>query len=154
MNNLYSWKIPSFAKDVDPTLAVEELKRIESVFGELTAKNILDASRKSTALFHKLFDWNDTTAAEKYRLTQARTILNNIEVHTVSDGKPLTIEVFECITLDNHKVYKNLDSMNVEDISFIKMRTTQEIKILRNKLLKYKELLEVANKLTEALNLI
>ena len=154
MEKVYSWKIPSFAKNIDPTLAVQELQRIEKNAGILTAQTILDASRKPTALFHKLFDWDDSTAAEKYRLTQARTILNNIEVRTTSNGEPREIDVFECISVNERKVYKSLDSMTTDDMIFIKKRTAQEIKILRDKLLNYKELLHVANKLTEALGLI
>ena len=80
MANKYEWRIGSFAKDIDPDLAVAELERIENVYGALTPENILEASKTEGAYLHKLFTWDDQKAANLYRLQQARQILNNIEI--------------------------------------------------------------------------
>ena len=40
--------------------------------GEITAPEVLDYARSKVSPIHKLFDWNDKTAAEKHRLEQAR----------------------------------------------------------------------------------
>ena len=38
--------------------------------GKTTAKDLVDASRPEEAPLHKLFEWNDSIAAEKYREEQ------------------------------------------------------------------------------------
>ena len=148
----YAWKIPSFAKNIDIDLAIEEMERIESLYGSLTPQNILDASRPKNALFHTLFQWDDTVAAEQYRLQQARTILNNIEVTVVSDGQPKQIAVYEVIKQPNTtQIYKSINSMDIDDIDFIKIRTLKELNILKDKLSIYKEFSKVTSSLNQAI---
>lgn len=48
--------------------------------GELTAKNLVEVSRPATAPLHKIFEWNDAEAAEKYRESQARNLIRHITV--------------------------------------------------------------------------
>lgn len=153
--NDYAWKIASLAKGINVQDAVKELDRIKSVYGSLTPENVLDASRLKTAVLHNLFNWDDAKAAEHYRLQQARTILNNIEVKVVSDGQPKKIAVYEVIRDNSTQEYKNIQSMTINDITFIKQRTKQELTILKDKLSVYKELSDVTTALSvaiEALN--
>lgn len=148
----YAWKIPGFAKNIDIDLAIQEMERIEALYGSLTPQNILDASRPQNALFHTLFQWDDTIAAEHYRLQQARTILNNIEVSVISNGQPKQISVYEVIKQPSIPgIYKSINSMNVNDIDFIKMRTLKELNILKDKLSVYKEFSKVASTLNQAI---
>ena len=41
-------------------------------------------------MLHGLFQWDDTAAAEAYRLTQAREIIGNIAVVRILDREPRT----------------------------------------------------------------
>jgi hypothetical protein len=153
--NDYSWKLASLAKGINVQDAVTELNRIKSIYGSLTPENVLDASRVETAVLHKLFNWDDAKAAEHYRLQQARTILNNIEVKVISNGQPKQIAVYEIIRDKSTQEYKSIQSMTTTDISFIKKRTKQELTILKDKLSIYKELSDVTTALSvaiEALN--
>jgi hypothetical protein len=146
----YAWKIPGFAKNIDIDLAIQEMERIEALYGSLTPQNILDASRPQNALFNSLFQWDDTIAAEHYRLQQARTILNNIEVSVIADGQPKNISVYEVIKQPSiPAIYKSINSMDLNDIDFIKTRTLKELTILKDKLSVYKEF----SKLTSTLNI-
>lgn len=148
----YAWKIPSFAKNIDIDLAIQEMERIETLYGSLTPQNILDASRPKNALFHTLFQWDDTQAAEQYRLQQARTILNNIEVTVISDGQPKQLAVYEVIKQPSStQVYKSINTMSVNDIDFIRMRTIKELNILKDKLSIYKEFSKVTSSLNQAI---
>lgn len=148
----YAWKIPSFAKNIDIDLAIQEMERIESLYGSLTPQNILDASRPKNSLFHTLFQWDDTLAAENYRLQQARTILNNIEVTVVSDGQPKQISVYEVIKdTSAAPVYKSINTMSATDVVFIKQRTLKELNILKDKLSIYKEFSSVMSGLNQAI---
>ena len=151
----YAWKIASLAKGIPVEDAVKELDRIKSIYGSLTPENVLDASRLKTAVLHDLFNWDDAKAAEHYRLQQARTILNNIEVKVISDGQPKQIAVYEVIRDNSIQEYKSIQTMTISDITFIKQRTKQELTILKDKLSVYKELSDVTTALSvaiEALN--
>ena len=136
----YAWKLTGLAKGIKIDDAVKELQRVESLYGSLTPENVLNASRDESALFHKLFEWDDSTAAEHYRLQQARTILNNIEVKIVSSGEEKTIAVYEVVKTSGTAQYKSIDTMTPDDINYVKDRTKKELTILKDKLSVYKEL--------------
>jgi len=133
----YEWKLKSLAKGIDPDTAIKEIERIENVYGALNAENILEASRSKKSVLHALFQWDDGVAATMYRLQQARTILNNIEVRIISNGQERNISVFEVVNLGEDRCYKSIQTMDSNDIEFIKARTKREIVYLRNKLTAY-----------------
>lgn len=64
----------------------EVLDSIRERGEEATAKSFLDASRDESSPTHEMFEWNNSIAAEKYRLSQAATIICHLE---------LTIEEYE-----------------------------------------------------------
>jgi len=43
--------------------------------GSLTAKEVLDLARPKSSPIHSHFDWNDSEAAESWRLHQARMLI-------------------------------------------------------------------------------
>ena len=48
---------------------------------------VLDMARNKDTEIHKLIEWNDDIAAEKYRKTQVRHIIRDIEVTYISPDK-------------------------------------------------------------------
>ena len=48
--------------------------------GVVKPTEIVEAARAPTSPIHGFFDWDNDTAAEKYRLVQARGYVNNLEV--------------------------------------------------------------------------
>lgn len=154
MKNKYEWKIDSFAKDVDPDLAVKELERIENVYGALTPENILEGSKNEEAYLHKLFNWDDQKAANLYRLQQARQILNNIEITIVSDGEPRQMPLYETIVKDNTRVYKSIQEFTGPDAEQVRQQTIREINALKNKLSFFSQFSKASKKLGEAVTLL
>ena len=75
---VYKFKSGSHIK-ADPQRAGEMLERLEAE-NNLTAKALVDANRAEDAPLHNEFEWNDSVAAEAYRETQARHIINCIEI--------------------------------------------------------------------------
>lgn len=47
--------------------------------GGLTPKRLVDASRSPTSPLHNEFEWDDTTAAERYRENQASCVIRHIK---------------------------------------------------------------------------
>ena len=50
-------------------------QEILSIGESATPKQILDYARNPDTELHKCFEWDDSVAAEKYRLQQARTVV-------------------------------------------------------------------------------
>ena len=59
--------------------------------GELTSARFLDVSRPEDAPTHNLFEWNDSVAAERYRLQQATVAINSVEVQIVNESTATAI---------------------------------------------------------------
>lgn len=72
----YQWKTREYKTPAQE--AGEELERIKSKRGKLTASNVVDESRSWDAVLHQEFDWDDEKAAEKHREAQARTLIGNL----------------------------------------------------------------------------
>ena len=53
--------------------------------GELTSARFLEASRPENAPTHNMFEWDDSVAAERYRLQQATVAINSVEVQIVNE---------------------------------------------------------------------
>lgn len=64
-----SWKIPGIFK-ADAQKVYEEIGD-----GQITPEEVLEKARDESTELHKCFEWDDSIAAEKYRLGQARKIL-------------------------------------------------------------------------------
>ena len=62
-----------------PAQAVGELcEALQESDKGLTPATLLDASRAEGSLLHDDFEWVDSVAAEKYRLSQAQDIIQNV----------------------------------------------------------------------------
>lgn len=57
-----------------------EMERIEARDGQVTSKSLLDAGRPEESVLHSLFEWDDSKAAELYRLRQATEVITHIHV--------------------------------------------------------------------------
>lgn len=81
---VYQWK--SGARiSVSAQAAGEVCEKLESE-GNLSAGRLVEVSRPEDAPLHSAFEWNDTIAAEEFRKSQARCIINHLVV--VSETKP------------------------------------------------------------------
>ena len=54
--------------------------------GELTSARFLEVSRPEDAPTHNMFEWDDSVAAERYRLQQATVAINSVEVQIVNEA--------------------------------------------------------------------
>lgn len=62
---------------------------IAAISENATPAQILDKARDSSTELHKCFEWDDSAAAEKYRLDQARHIVRHLVIReTVREDKP------------------------------------------------------------------
>jgi hypothetical protein len=143
----YKWKLKGLSRKVDPESVVQELEKIENIHSKLTPELILETAREPENVLHKLFDWDNSQAAEKWRMHQARLIINNLEITVISNGEPRQIPVYEIVS--KTEGYKHVAYFDKEDIDYVKQGIIQDLTYLKNKLAIYKEF----SKITEYINM-
>lgn len=114
--------------------------------GELKPKIVVDEARNQSNPLHEYFDWDDTSAAEKHRLFQARNMINHITVEITYDNKKEDWKGWFSVdsTPDEktiNKVYVNVERIISEpDLrEQILMRAIEEADYWRQKYQKYNE---------------
>lgn len=67
-------------RKADIPVIVRELERIEHRDKLITAEAVLRAATPATSPLHKFFEWNNSKAAEEFRLFQARRLIQSVSV--------------------------------------------------------------------------
>jgi len=69
--------------------------------GKLTPVEVVDAARNVNHPLHSYFEWDNSRAAELYRLAQARILINHVEVTLNVDGEETKFEKYVNVSLGN-----------------------------------------------------
>ncbi len=77
----------------------EHLKAIYEERGRLTPEDVVDEARDPEHPLHNRFEWDDTTAAEAWRRTQAHELIRSCRVvyRTDPTGRDHTVRAFHAI---------------------------------------------------------
>ena len=79
--------------------------------GEITPPKIIETAREPVSPLHPFFDWEDTTAAEKYRLLQARRLMQSVvEVVVVGSKQQEYRSFYNVKNKTGQKVYVTLET--------------------------------------------
>lgn len=97
----YKWKIPGIVP-VDAQTAGEEIERIYNRDGFVDPAVLVMESKEESAPLHKCFEWNDTEAAKKYRITQAKEIVRSIV--TVHETTNTETRAFVSVKQEYHPI--------------------------------------------------
>lgn len=101
---IFSWKSTGYKADAQ--LVGEELELIEKA-GTLDASQVLEYARNNKdSELHKCFDWNNNSAAEKYRLIQAGQIICSISLEIKEEPRKV------------QRVYVNIKDKDTEERTF------------------------------------
>ena len=76
VETIIKWSLKDIFK-ADAQKCYEEIKQIGE---EVTPLQVLDRAKDKSSELHKCFDWNNSVAADKWRLYQARSVLNHLIV--------------------------------------------------------------------------
>ena len=120
---------------------------IQSIGESYTAKDILELARDETTELHKCFDWDDTTAAEKWRLHTARMICCSLKVVVQSEDKPpVSYRIIQHDTQE--KAYKPvvLTVRNDDEYARLLKQAKAEMKLFKER---YKRIVELESVIDE-----
>lgn len=105
----YSWKSGSRIK-ADPEKVGKELESIDA----LTPEKVLDKARSKKSAMHNCFTWEDSEAAHKWRLEEARQIVRALVVIEPIDNEPdsvIQVRAYEHITVNSEPLYMPIDKV-------------------------------------------
>lgn len=117
---VYSWK--NYGYSVSADIVGKQFESIETKYGEVTSQYVLQEAADKNNPMHELFEWDDTVAANKYRLHQASVLICNlaIEVEDNATEKTLVTRAYVDVS-DSDKgsfinvvsAFKNPDSKSI-----------------------------------------
>lgn len=92
---------------------LHELERIVTRGSGITARSLLNYARKKSSPLHDFFEWNDSIAAEKFRLSQAGHLLRKVVIEVEINNRPTLIRAFHPIEVieGRPKVYYPLNEI-------------------------------------------
>lgn len=76
-----TWNFMNYKADANAAYA--EISNLE----EITPQNVLDLARNENSVIHDDFEWDDKIAGEKYRLHQARRMIQSFVIETEENEK-------------------------------------------------------------------
>lgn len=128
----------------DAQKCAEEIMEICDDIGSASPNEILDKARDGSTELHKCFTWNDTEAAEKYRLHEARMLVCKLVIKEkeVPTDRP---EVRVFYKSDTESGYKptELIVQNEDEYKVLLKRAKMELESFKRKYAMLRELQEL-----------
>lgn len=115
----YKWSNAGGIRSLKAQAVGEELERIRTRHrGKLRNLDVIEEARDKRSALHKYFDWDDTSAAAKWRLEQAGLLIRSIEVVVeVAKGKARDLRAFVSVKRQGDRSYTSLaDAMSDDDL--------------------------------------
>lgn len=100
----------------------------------------LNMQKNENSELHKCFEWDDTVAAEKYRLQQARNIVCNLVYQEEKKEEPTKLRVFYNQSSTNTYQPTRVLVRNEDSYKELLMQAKSELRAFKNK---YKMLTEL-----------
>ena len=137
---IFSWKGTAYFADAQKV--GEELEEVERL-GTLEASHVVEyAERHKNSELHKCFEWDNSEAAKKYRLHQARLLICSISLEIKEEPKQ-TQRVYVSIKDKDTdaRTFKNINEVlkNDEEYQQLVDKASQDLENCKNK---YTNLLE------------
>lgn len=82
----YEWW-DGYSRKVDANVVGGVVEQLEAEHGAATKEDFLEISRPEESPTHCLFEWDDSVAAEQYRLSQSTKIINSLRVVYLNKDK-------------------------------------------------------------------
>jgi hypothetical protein len=139
----------------DINLVITELRNIKEAYGQVTPENVITEAKAESSILHCFFEWNDTEAARRYRMSQASKMLRSIEVKVIKDSEPIYIRAYEVLQRDNrNKKVEYKDISSVEDIEPLKKFIISDLRKIMKKISVYDNSEKIIEHLNETISLI
>lgn len=147
----YKWKSGSRIK-ADAQKCGELYERLSETEEGLTARTLLDANVPEDAPLHSEYEWDDSTAADNWRLHQSRHFINSIAVVAINaeTNEEVQVRAFHVIS----DSYEPLQAIITQPDKYetLLSNAKAELAVFKRKYNTLKELTPVFQAITEVLN--
>lgn len=128
----------------NPDEVAEALFELERAFGQITPPDVVDAARDPKSPLHQHFEWDDSAAAEEWRLAQARTLIASVRVKLQSapERPPLRAFVHISAPLPHYESAK-LAMSDPEKREMILRRALSELESFKRRYAEFSELAQI-----------
>jgi hypothetical protein len=110
----YAWGSTSYK--VAAQVVGEELESIEEQAGEVTPRAIVDRASSPNNVLHPFFEWNNDRAADKWRLEQARHLVQSVIVKEIDGAEPKEpVRAFVSISREAGRSYVGIATAMSDD---------------------------------------
>jgi len=146
-DKIYSWKDGAIIK-ADAQKVGERLEWLEKRHnGLLSAEAVLNDAKKKTSPLNKAFEWDDTEAAQQYRLEQARALMRmiTVEIRQVKTKTHKPVRAYVNVRRADDKGYAPVAQvMNDTELrEQVLQRAWRELQNWRDRYREYEELIEI-----------
>ncbi len=135
-------KFPAKANDVG-----KYFEKLHKEYGEISPEIIVEKAKDEKNILHDYFEWDDTKAAHKYRLEQAREIIRCIVVQT-DKGEKTRAVVSVSVSYNEKRSYQPLNLVLNNDYakSMLLEQAKRDVQIF---IAKYRTLTELSGIISE-----
>jgi hypothetical protein len=95
---------------LDPQAIGEGLEALAKDITTISPEQLIEAAKPKKSVFHDAFEWNDTVAAHRFRIEQARSLLASIGTITYEEDEPEQ-EFFSVKLPDEPRTYYTRDAV-------------------------------------------
>ena len=143
---MIEWKLSNYFKG-NAEKCYEEISKLD----QITPENVLEAARNEKSELHKCFEWDNSVAAEKWRLQQARAVIQFLVVTDEKDEDFEPVRVLQVTSQTNE--YQKLDFFikNDDEYQTLLKRAKDELRALKKRYSTLTELEKVFEAIEELL---
>lgn len=139
-----TWKT-GFASLYKGANAEQVASEIESLGNDVTPTEILEKAKDDTTELHKCFEWEDSVAAEKWRLQQARMIVCHLVIKEDGEDAADKPEIRIFHKTDRADGYKSITFIMRDKTEYEKLlaQARKELRVFKQKYHNLSELEEI-----------
>jgi hypothetical protein len=154
LDTLAPIELGDLAFEFESTVSSEVVQEINSIVEAkpnkcVTPEDVLSAAHDKKSALHKHFEWDDTSAAHKHRLNQARMLIVQSRLVVISGEKRFKVRAFVSLASDRigGEGYRSLPAVlsKAEQRQELLRTALKEFTVLREK---YRNLSELAGVFT------
>lgn len=143
-----TWSIGGIWGGADAEKCYSEIETLQN----RTPQNVLDLARNENSELHKCFEWDDSKAAESYRLQQARNVIQHLVIKSdePTPEKSVAIRVYQISSVKNTYQPREFFIKHVDEYQKLLERAKAELQQFKNR---YESIAELEDVITAINNL-
>jgi hypothetical protein len=143
IKTIWRSEVASLYKGIDAQMVADEIANIGEA---VTAEQIVDKAKDKNTELHKCFTWDDESAAEKYRIIEARQIVRHLVREELPDVKNDTPPLRIFYKTNNGEGYKHIERTIIkreDEYQALLARAMMELRAFKAKYSMLEELREI-----------